>query len=79
MKIRVTSVGNDGDGGWLIEFTRIPEEAHIFTESTVIQLTRGEEKPPIQLDAALNEASGIARIYFGKMDEFNKRAESHGG
>jgi hypothetical protein len=79
MKIRVTSVANDDDGGWLIEFTRIPEEGFSLAQSTVIQLTREEDKPPIQLDAALNEAAGIARIYFAKMDDFNKKAESHGG
>lgn len=79
MNIRVTSIGNTEDGGWLIEFTRAPY-GPVGTETyrkltTVVALGREEGKDPPMIDAAINAAAGIARSYFEAMDEFNKAAE----
>jgi hypothetical protein len=79
MKIRVTSVGNTEDGGWLIEFTRVPVEPYGRHVSTVIALPREEDKDPPMIDAAINAAAGIARTYFEAMDKFNKATEAHAG
>jgi hypothetical protein len=77
MRIRVTSVGNTEDGGWLIEFTRADYAPPAPT--TVISLPRDEDKDAVPLEYALNQAAGIARSYFAKMDTFNETAEAHGG
>jgi hypothetical protein len=79
MKIRVTSVGNTEDGGWLIEFTRVLDEPYNRHLTTVIALPREEHKDPPLIDAAINAAAGIARSYFEAMDGFNKKAEAHDG
>jgi hypothetical protein len=76
MKIRVTSVGNTEDGGWLIEFTRSAPEPYGRPLTTVVNISR-EEGPSV--DAAINAAAGTARNYFDAMIAFNQRAEAHGG
>lgn len=83
MNIRVTSVGNTEDGGWLIEFTRDPfgpvASATYRKLTTVIALPRNEGENPMLIDSALHAAAGIARAYFIVMDEWNKSAEAHRG
>jgi hypothetical protein len=79
MKIRVTSIGNTEDGGWMIEFSRINVSAYGRHLTTVVTLAREEGKDPPALEAAINAAAGIARSYFEAMDQFNKNAEAHDG
>lgn len=75
MNIRVSSVGNTEDGGWLIEFVSL----YGRPLTTVIALPREEGKDPPMIDAAINAGAGIARSYFEAMEQFNKNAEAHGG
>jgi hypothetical protein len=77
--IRVTSVGNTEDGGWLIEFTRLPTEGYGLRLTTVVSIGREEDKDPPMIDAAINAAAGIARSYFEAMEQFNKKTEAHDG
>jgi hypothetical protein len=77
MRIRVTSVGNTEDGGWLIEFTRADYAPPAPT--VVIALPREEGKDPPGLDTAINAAAGIARSYFEAMQSFNELAGAHDG
>jgi hypothetical protein len=77
MKIRVTSVGNTEDGGWMIEFTRLNVLMYGRPLTTVVSIAREEGKDPPTIEAAINAAAGIARSYFGAIEEFNKRAEIH--
>lgn len=79
MNIRVTSIGNTEDGGWLIEFTRINVSAYGRNLTTVISISREEGQDPLVIEAAINAAAGIARSYFEAMDQFNKNAEAHDG
>jgi hypothetical protein len=78
MKIRVTSVGNTEDGGWLIEFTNVVR-AWGRNLTTVVALPREEDKDPPPIEAAINAAAGIARSYFEAMEQFNKKTEAHDG
>jgi hypothetical protein len=78
MRIRVTACSNDGDGGWLIEFTRADFEAPAPT--TVVVLPRGDDSSGSStLEGALNLAAGMARANFTAMEQFNEKAEAHGG
>lgn len=77
MNIRVTSIGNTEDGGWLIEFTRINISLNGRNLTTVVAISREEDKDPPMIDAAIQAAAGIARSYFEAMDDFNKAAEAH--
>jgi len=79
MNIRVTSVGNTEDGGWMIEFTRINVSAWGRNLTTVVSIAREENKDTPPIDGAINAAAGIARKYFEAMDQFNKAAEAHDG
>jgi hypothetical protein len=79
MKIRVTSVGNTEDGGWMIEFTRVVEEPFNRHLTVVVSLPREEGKDPPGLDTAINAAAGIARSYFEAMHSFNELAGAHDG
>lgn len=79
MNIRVTSVGNTENGGWLIEFTRVLEEPFNRHLTTVIALPREEDKDPPPIEAAIYASAGIARNFFDAMDQFNKNAEAHDG
>jgi hypothetical protein len=79
MNIRVTSIGNTEDGGWLIEFTRIPSAAFGRHLTTVVALPREDGKDTPMIDAAINAAAGIARSYFEAMEQFNKKTEAHDG
>jgi hypothetical protein len=78
MRIRVTSCSNDGDGGWLIEFTRADHSPPAPT--TVIALPRGDDSTEsTPLESALNLSAQMARANFETMDQFNKKAEAWGG
>lgn len=79
MKIRVTSLGNTEDGGWMIEFTRLEVSMYGRPLTTVVSIARDEGKDPLAIEAAINAAAGIARSYFEAMDQFNKGADSHDG
>lgn len=79
MNIRVSSVGNTEEGGWLIEFSHITVSLYGRPLTTVIALPREEGKDPPMIDAAINAGAGIARSYFEAMEQFNKNAEAHGG
>jgi hypothetical protein len=79
MNIRVTSIGNTEDGGWLIEFTLTPVLVFGRHLTTVVSISREEDKDPLAIEAAINAAAGIARSYFEAMQQFNKNAEAHDG
>jgi hypothetical protein len=79
MNIRVSSVGNTEDGGWIIEFSRLNVSVYGRPLTTVVSIAREEDKDPPKIGAAINAAAGIARNYFEAMDQFNKAAEAHDG
>jgi hypothetical protein len=79
MNIRVTSIGNTEDGGWMIEFTRMNVSVLGRNLTTVVSISREEDRDPLAIEAAINAAAGIARSYFEAMDQFNKKAEAHDG